>query len=232
MRTLRASFPLRGVAKGGRAAVRGLRGGTKVAQGLSKVDGAVVKTLGKIDDVADGDGNTIARARQTGAVGYRALADELYDAIRASSADVAEIAKNTGIKPENIQKMKDHLFNTEHLLDRYVDHGEPAIMARFDSDSGIASAWQRLTAGNFTPADLQQLRHEAAETNRMRKWGPSYNQAAQRRPKPPPRSKPRGLRMRYSLKADVYPVVRVTGPSTEGDRPKTWRLHLNKSYFG
>ena len=44
---------VRAFAKGGRAAVRGYRSGTKVAQGLSKVDGMVVKTLGKADDAAD-----------------------------------------------------------------------------------------------------------------------------------------------------------------------------------
>lgn len=32
-------------------------------------------------------------------------ADELYDAIRASETDVGTIAANTGIKPQNIQKV-------------------------------------------------------------------------------------------------------------------------------
>jgi hypothetical protein len=73
--------------------------------------------------------------------------------------------------------VKDHLFYDEHLLDRYVDLGEPAVMARFDSDVGIAKAWERLRTGNFTEADLQLLRHEAAEANRMKRWGPGYNRA-------------------------------------------------------
>ncbi|MGO9466643.1 MAG: hypothetical protein ACLQIB_12545 [Isosphaeraceae bacterium] len=108
----------------------------------------------------------------------------MYGAIRAIATDVAEIAKNTGIKPQNIQKVKNHLFYDEHLLDRFVDHGEPAVMSRFDSDLGIAQAWERLRAGSFSDADMQLLRHEAAEANRMRSWGPSYNKAhnaAQRR---------------------------------------------------
>jgi hypothetical protein len=104
--------------------------------------------------------------------------DEAYEAIRRSITDVEAIARNTGIKPANIQKVKQHLFYEEHLLDRYVALGVPAAMQRFDSDLGIASAWQRLTQGNFTDADLQLLRHEAAEAYLMRKWrDPSYHRA-------------------------------------------------------
>ena len=124
-----------------------------------------------------GSGVRDSQTRQTGAGRPGASADELYDAIRADKTDVAEIAKNTGIKPQNIQKVKDHLFYNEHLLDRYADQGEPAVMARFDSDLGIAKAWERLRAGNFTDADMQLLRHEAAEANRMRSWGPGYSRA-------------------------------------------------------
>lgn len=69
-------------------------------------------------------------------------ADERYEAIRASPTDVAEIANNIGIKLENIQKVKDHLFHNEHLLDRYTDLGEPAVMARFDSSKAIARVWE------------------------------------------------------------------------------------------
>ena len=56
--------------------------------------------------------------RQTGAGGLAGSADEDYAAIRASTDDVAAIAGNTGIKPSNIQKVKDHIFNNEpaHLL--------------------------------------------------------------------------------------------------------------------
>ena len=88
------------------------------------------------------------------------------------------IARNTGIKPENIQKVKDHIFHEEHLLDRYVDVGVSAEMRRFDSELGIANAWKRLEQRTFTEADRQLLRHEAAEAYLMRKWqAPSYNRA-------------------------------------------------------
>ncbi len=106
-----------------------------------------------------------------------ASADKLYDAIRFCTTDVGEIAMHTGIKRENIQKVKDHLFYNAHLLDRYVDLGEPALIAHFDSSSTIAQSGERLRTGTFTRADLQLLRHEAAEANRMRSWGPGYNQA-------------------------------------------------------
>lgn len=128
--------------------------------------------------------------RQTGGGFFTGSADDAYSAIRRSSCDVACIAENTGIKASNIQKVKDHLFHQEHLLDRYVDLGVPAQMRRFDSDLGIANAWKRLETGTHTPADLQLLRHEAAEAHLMRRWGdPSYsrahNRAQQRFPAPP-----------------------------------------------
>ena len=95
------------------------------------------------------------------------------------------IARNTGCKAVNIQKIKQHLFYEEHLLDRYVELGVPAIMQRFDSDLGIANTWKRLEQGHVTAADRQLLRHEAAEAYLMRRWGdPSYHRAhtrAQRR---------------------------------------------------
>lgn len=115
---------------------------------------------------------------QTGGSYYTGSADEAYEAIRQSTTDVETIARNTGIKPENIQKVKDHIFHEAHLLGRYVDVGVPAEMRRFDSELGIANAWKRLEQGTFTEADRQLLRHEAAEAYLMRKWqDPSYNRA-------------------------------------------------------
>jgi hypothetical protein len=118
-----------------------------------------------------------AEAAQTGAGEFLGSADEAYAAIRASSRDVADIAANTGFKPDNIQKIKDHLFMNEHLLDRYVSQGIPATVARFDSDIAIAQAWNRLQNGTFTEADIQLLRHETAEAWFMRRHGPGYSAA-------------------------------------------------------
>jgi len=87
----------------------------------------------------------------------------MYDAIRASTTDVSAIAANTGIKSSNIQKIKDHVFYNEHLLDRYVDYGVPAVRSRFDSDLNQANAWFRFKSNTHTQADITWLKHEAAE---------------------------------------------------------------------
>lgn len=91
--------------------------------------------------------------------------------------DVGDIARSTGYKPSNIQRVKDHLFNNEQLLDSYVDLGVPAYRGRFDSDIGIADAWRRLESGSHSRADLQLLKHETAEAWHMRNVSESYKAA-------------------------------------------------------
>jgi len=115
-------------------------------------------------------------------------ADALYEEIRQSQSDVDEIAIHTGLKRGNIARIKAHLFMDAHWLDSYENLGVPPEWARFDSDMRIAEAWNRLRVGDRGVADLQLLRHEAAESWYMRRHGPSYreaHQAAQRRyPRP------------------------------------------------
>jgi len=115
--------------------------------------------------------------KQTGAGSQIASADAAYDTIRTSTTDVNTIAKNTGLKPENIKKVKNHLFYDEHLLDRYENYGVPAEIGRFDSDVGIANAWKRLETGNYTPDDISLLKHETAEAWYMKKNGSGYTKA-------------------------------------------------------
>lgn len=115
--------------------------------------------------------------KQTGAGSFTGSADEAYEAIRDSKTDIEAISRNTGIKPENVKKVKDHLFYEEHLLDRYVDYGIPAETGRFDSDLGIANAWKRLENGTFTADDIKLLKHETAESWYMRRHGPGYTDA-------------------------------------------------------
>ena len=93
---------------------------------------------------------------------------EYYDAIRALTSDVETIANNTGMKRENIQKIKNHLFHNEHILDRHVDHGVAAVRSRFSPDFEVANSWVRLLNGKYTDQDLQLLRHEMAELTVMR----------------------------------------------------------------
>ena len=115
--------------------------------------------------------------RQTGAGLSEGSADAAYDAIRASTTDVAAIAENTGFKEVNIQNVKDHLFYNEHILDRYVDMGYPAEIGRFHSNPDIADAWMRLQDGTHTAQDIQLLKHEAAEAWYMKNVAPGYNAA-------------------------------------------------------
>lgn len=133
--------------------------------------------------------NEVPHLPQTGSGTYSGNADEVYDLIRASESDVADISRNTGIKEVNIQKVKDHLFYDEHLLDRYESYGMPATTGRFDSDVGIANAWLRLIKGEHTELDIRLLRHETAESWYMRKHGPGYSKAHEaankRYPAPP-----------------------------------------------
>ncbi|MGI9278031.1 MAG: hypothetical protein ACR2PX_00115, partial [Endozoicomonas sp.] len=118
--------------------------------------------------------------KQTGGGGYTASADELYDAIRASDSDVSAIASSTGFKSENIQKVKDHVFYNEHLLDRYVDQGIPATLGRFGSTIEQAQAWKRLERGTHTNADITWLKHETAEKWYEQKHKSGYSEAHDR----------------------------------------------------
>src|SRR3990167_277239 len=115
--------------------------------------------------------------QQTGAGKFTGSADDAYDSVRANKSDVATISKNTGIKSENIAKIKNHLFYNEHLLDRYVDYGVPAVLKVFDSDIEIANSWARLESGNYTEEDMQLLRHETAEAWYMNKYNSGYTAA-------------------------------------------------------
>ena len=60
--------------------------------------------------------NDYFHKKQTGNGFYSGLADDAYDAIRTNKHDVSNIAKNTGFKEKNIQRIKDHLFYDKHFL--------------------------------------------------------------------------------------------------------------------
>ena len=116
--------------------------------------------------------------RQSGAGSSLGEADEAYDLIRANPGDVDSIARNTDFTVDEIADIKNHLFEQVHLLDRYEDYGVPPEWRRFDSDPGIAEAWQRLEAGNPRPEDIELLNHELTELTYMRDTGnPSYREA-------------------------------------------------------
>jgi hypothetical protein len=127
--------------------------------------------------VSVGGGANSLALKQTGSGTFTGSADELYDAIRASSSDVTKISSNTGIKAANIQKVKDHVFLDQHLLDRYVDYGVPSEMRRFDSSLSQGDAWLRLESGTHTPKDIEWLKHETAERWFEKKHDSGYSKA-------------------------------------------------------
>ncbi|MGE8453636.1 MAG: hypothetical protein ACN6OP_24115, partial [Pseudomonadales bacterium] len=115
--------------------------------------------------------------RQNGGGGLSDPADAMYDLIRRSSDDVKAISANTGIKLVNINKVKDHVFYREHLLDMYVEYNIPARLQRFDSDLNQAMAWRRLESGEFTKNDITWLKHEMAERWYELRHNSGYNAA-------------------------------------------------------
>ena len=126
------------------------------------------------DEVADAG----TSMRQSGAGGSFDQADAAYDAIRANAADIDTIARHTQFNPQEIADIKHHLFEQEHLLDRYVDFGVPAEVRRFDSHPGIAASWNRLETGTHTADDIRLLNHELTELRYMAETGnPSYTRA-------------------------------------------------------
>jgi YD repeat-containing protein len=144
--------------------------------------GAELKILGNGSSSFSSQGDSLKLVdaenfAQTGSGSFTGPADDAYAAIRNSTTDVQSIADNTGISEANIQNVKNHLFVNEHLLDRYVAQGVPAVMGRFDSDISIAQAWFRLESGAFTQEDILLLKHETAESWYVQKYGPSYNAA-------------------------------------------------------
>lgn len=47
------------------------------------------------------------------------LAEQIYDSIRECDTDISDISRNIGFKADNIKNLKDHIFYSEHDLDRY-----------------------------------------------------------------------------------------------------------------
>lgn len=100
-------------------------------------------------------GGTGAEPEFTSTQAEQARANAAYDQIRAND-DVAQIARNTGHSPEQIQAVKDHLFNSQHdIFDPQTGQSSPG---NFTPDEGIANLWNK--AGDGT---LGQPR--------MTKWG-------------------------------------------------------------
>jgi hypothetical protein len=86
---------------------------------------------------------------------------QYYESVRKMTADVQNIAENTGFSVEDIKRVKEHVFFKEHDLGG--DKKE-----RFASDYDMAQSWQRLIEGKQIEAhDIVLLRHELLEIEFM-----------------------------------------------------------------
>jgi len=141
-------------------------------------DGSDAET--RVANALQGNAVESSAATPTGSGSQSTSATEMYDAIRASNTDVTSISENTGFKKKNVEKVKDHVFNQEHLLDRYVEQRVLAETKRFDCNKAQAEAWIRLESGTHTPADITWMKHETAESWYEKKHDSGYSEAHDR----------------------------------------------------
>lgn len=97
-------------------------------------------------------------------------AEQMYEEIRHRTTDVKRIAESTPFSEKAVSEIKDHLFFKEH---RFKD----GTVHRFEEDFEQVQAWDRLTQGKGTPADIVLLKHEYVELTQMRIYGYVYETA-------------------------------------------------------
>ena len=95
-------------------------------------------------------------------------ATQYYESVRHMKTDTIKISEATGIAKHKIDKIKNHVFISEHNL---IDGKR-----RFDPDYEMAQSWQRLINGKFKEQDMILLKHEYVELRYMEK-GFSQNEA-------------------------------------------------------
>jgi hypothetical protein len=94
-----------------------------------------------------------------------------YEEIRKRGTDIQAIVKNTGWDSMVIEKIKNHVFFTEHDLGY-------EFPSRFDPDYNMAISWQRLIEGSaIQEEDHILLQHEYLELTLMEHEGLKYNEA-------------------------------------------------------
>lgn len=86
---------------------------------------------------------------------------QYYESVRHMTTDTQKISAATGISRDKIDKIKNHVFITEH--DLLTGH------KRFDPSYDMAQSWQRLINGDFKEQDIVLLKHEYAELRYMEK---------------------------------------------------------------
>lgn len=132
-------------------------GGGSGGSGVDKSGGSGIINTGAISGAL----NPYSKEAEKHAVQY-------YEAIRHMKTDTKKISAATGIGQDKIDKIKNHVFITEHDL--------LTGKKRFDPSYEIAQSWQRLISGSFKEQDIVLLKHEYAELRYMEK-GYSQNEA-------------------------------------------------------
>lgn len=88
-------------------------------------------------------------------------ANKYYDLVRSMKTDVSKISKATGFSEDEIQKVKDFIFNEKHDLGGSANE-------RFEPDYMMSESWKRLIAGNPEPHDITLINHEITECELMK----------------------------------------------------------------
>ena len=119
-----------------------------------------VESKGKNEAKASGTVNGALNSESDKAIEH---AERYYESVRKMKTDTSKIAENTGIKPEHIERVKNHLFIKSH------DLGVNGYR-RFYADYDIAQSWQRLIEGKkIQTQDIILLKHEYCESRYMDK---------------------------------------------------------------
>lgn len=83
-------------------------------------------------------------------------ANKYYGLVRSMKTDVPKIAEATGFSEDEIQKVKDFIFNDKHDLGGTEKE-------RFEPDYMMSESWKRLIAGAPEPHDITLIFHEITE---------------------------------------------------------------------
>lgn len=152
---------------------------------MSELDyGQIMETLNKnykkfeVNIQVDGKHYKLANPAQDVNQIESELARQIYETIRQSTDDTARVATNLSYKESNVQKIKEHIFYNEHILDRYGE--KQTTIERFNPDLKQGLAWLRLKNGNHTEQDIVFLKHELAERHHEQKFKSGYNEAHER----------------------------------------------------
>lgn len=96
-------------------------------------------------------------------------AKRAYEEIRNKNElfDIEKVSNSSGIKKEDIKKVRDHIFINKHLL-----NGE---MKRFDESPEIALAWEALEQNRASDKDILLVKHELEELTIMENLGYNYD---------------------------------------------------------